>query len=206
MREELLPLFPLQVVLFPNSALPLHIFEERYKVLINECVEGKTEFGINLVNDNVVSDVGCTAVVKEVSRRYSDGRMDIVVQGQRRYTLQRYDTLMAPYLVGVVEYLPATDESVDEDLAQATVSLYNKLIATVYKGKVAVVRPAHVSGELSFLLAQKAGMDLVQRQRLLETPTENERLGMLHGYLADVLPRLQEYKEVERIVHSDGYL
>ena len=206
MREELLPLFPLQVVLFPNSSLPLHIFEERYKILISECLAEEREFGINLVNDNVVADVGCTTVVKEVTKRYDDGRMDIVVQGRRRYMLRRYDTLMAPYRIGVVEYLNVSDESVDEDLAQATVSLYNKLITAVYKGKVALVSATHVSRELSFILAQKAGMELAQRQRLLETRTENERLGMLHSYLVDVLPRVQEYQHMERVVHSDGYL
>jgi len=205
MLEELLPLFPLQVVLFPNSALPLHIFEERYKILINECMAEEKEFGINLVNGDIVSDVGCTAVVKEVYRRYDDGRMDIAVKGRRRYELRRYDTFAAPYLVGVVEYLSVPDESVDEDLAHATLSLYNKLIATVYKGKLPQVQ-GKVTRELSFLLAQKSGMDLLQRQRLLETPSENERLRMLRSYLAEVFPKLREYQQIERVVKSDGYL
>ncbi|HET6273171.1 MAG TPA: LON peptidase substrate-binding domain-containing protein [Bacteroidota bacterium] len=206
MREELLPLFPLQVVLFPNSALPLHIFEERYKILMNECLEEEKEFGINLVHGDTVSDVGCTAVVKEVYRRYDDGRMDIAVEGRRRYELQRYDTLAAPYLLGVVKYLNVPDEGVDEDLAHATVSLYNKLIATVYRGKLPQVSQGKVTRELSFLLAQKSGMDLLQRQRLLETLSENERLRMLHSYLAEVFPKLHEYQQIERVVKSDGYL
>jgi len=206
MTEELLPLFPLQVVLFPNSALPLHIFEERYKTLINECLEEEKEFGVNLVNGSVVSDVGCTAAVKEVYKRYDDGRLDIAVEGHRRYFLQRYDTLMAPYPIGVVEYLSVPDEIVDEDLAHATVSLYNKLIATVYKGKLPQVAERKVTPGLSFVLAQKSGMDILQRQRLLETPSENERLRMLHSYLAEVLPKLHEYQQIERVVKSDGYL
>ena len=87
MSEQLLPLFPLQVVLFPHSLLPLHIFEDRYKLLIRECVTEKTEFGINLVQDGTLADVGCTAVVTTIVRRYDDGKMDIVVQGRQRYLL-----------------------------------------------------------------------------------------------------------------------
>ncbi|HMK38660.1 MAG TPA: LON peptidase substrate-binding domain-containing protein, partial [Bacteroidota bacterium] len=78
MPETWLPLFPLNVVLFPRSALPLHIFEERYKVLINECVERGTPFGVALAREKGMADVGCSAVVSSVTRRYDDGRMDIV--------------------------------------------------------------------------------------------------------------------------------
>ena len=206
MAGELLPLFPLQVVLFPRSALPLHIFEERYKLLINECITWRKEFGINFVDREAVTPVGCTAVVRSVTRRYPDGRLDIVVEGRRRYRLDRYEAQRAPYLLGIVQYLADAEEAVDMGLAEETVVLFKKLVDVVYKEKSERVVPSPDAGEASFVIAQKAGLDLQQRQRLLETVSENDRLRMLKAYLSEVIPKLEHYEEVERVIRSDGYV
>jgi Lon protease-like protein len=206
MSDKPLPLFPLQVVLFPNSALSLHIFEERYKVLINECVSNNKEFGIILVNESKMSETGCTATVKDVLQKYEDGRLDIVVQGGRRYKLYRYDYNLAPYTVGFVQYLENSDEPVDPALAQETIELFNKLVSVVYRQKFEPIPLDIRSDDLSFLLAQKAGMSLNQRQGLLELVSENKRLQMLREYFIDVIPKLAQLEEVERIIRSDGYV
>ena len=87
MESLLLPLFPLELVLFPGQTLALHIFEDRYKEMIGECLDNQTEFGIVLAGekDNSIANQGCTAVVTSVTRRYDDGRMDIEVGGRRRF-------------------------------------------------------------------------------------------------------------------------
>src|SRR5580704_8217678 len=87
MESLLLPLFPLELVLFPGQILALHIFEDRYKEMIGECLENQTEFGIVLAGekDNSIANQGCTAVVTSVTRRYDDGRMDIEAGGRRRF-------------------------------------------------------------------------------------------------------------------------
>ena len=87
MQDSLIPLFPLEVVLFPGQPLPLHIFEERYKVMIRECLAAKEqrEFGVVLAKPNGIAQVGCTAEVVELVRSYADGRMDIVSAGRRRF-------------------------------------------------------------------------------------------------------------------------
>jgi Lon protease-like protein len=206
MSSEPLPLFPLQVVLFPNSALSLHIFEERYKALINECLTEKKEFGIVLVNEDQMSEVGCTATVREVLQKYEDGRMDIVVQGKRRYKVHRYDYDLAPYTVGFVQYMENSDEPIDPTLSRDTIELFNKLIAVVYKQSLQPIPPDLRSDGLSFVLAQKVGMNLDQRQQLLELISENRRLQKLRDYLADVIPKLEQMEEVERIIRSDGYM
>ncbi len=206
MSDEPLPLFPLQVVLFPGSSLPLHIFEERYKILIEESLRGSSEFGIALVTDQKIAEVGCTALVRAVARRYEDGRLDIVVEGKRRFRLRRYDQDRAPYLVGWVEFLPMSDTPADRGLSGDTIHLYNKLVSMVYKGKVQAVGPEHPQMGLSFQLAQKVGMDLTQRQTLLETESEDDRLLILHQYLQDVIPKLERLEEIERVVRGDGYL
>jgi Lon protease-like protein len=206
MNSEPLPLFPLQVVLFPNSALSLHIFEERYKVLINECLPEKKEFGIVLVNENKMSEVGCTATVREVLQKYEDGRMDIVVQGRRRYKLHRYDYDLAPYTVGFVQYMENSDEPIDPTLSRDTIELFNKLVAVVYKQTLQPIPIDLRSDGLSFVLAQKVGMNLNQRQQLLELISENRRLQKLRDFLVDVIPKLVQLEEVERIIRTDGYM
>lgn len=206
MSEHLLPLFPLQVVLFPNSLLHRHIFEDRYKLLINECVTEKKDFGINLVQDGKIADVGCTAAVTTVVRRHEDGRMDIVVQGRQRYILKALDTERAPYFVGRVVMLTPSEEKVDRELAIATIELFNDLVSAVYKGKGYELLLELPSQSVSFVVAQKAGLDLTQRQQLLEMRTENDRLESLRNYLDEVIPKLKTMEEIERIIKSDGYL
>jgi ATP-dependent Lon protease len=207
MNEQALPLFPLQVVLFPNSALPLHIFEERYQILINRSIAGRSEFGINLAERTVLSPVGCTAMVRDVVQRYEDGRMDIVVVGGRRYKLLRYEASTAPYLIGSVLFLENTSEEVDTNLKEEAVSLYNKLVEIVYRNDERLtVRSEDSRHEVSFRMAQKAGMDLATRQKLLELDSENRRLALLREYLTQVLPKVERAEEVDRVVRSDGYL
>ena len=155
MSGEPLPLFPLQVVLFPNSALSLHIFEERYKVLINECVSDNKELGIILVKESKMSEIGCTATVKDVLQKYEDGRLDIVVQGGRRYKLYRYDYDLAPYTVGFVQYLENSDEPVDPPLAQETIELFNRLVSVVYRQKFEPIPLDLRSDDLSFCWLNK---------------------------------------------------
>jgi Lon protease-like protein len=90
MEQSLLPLFPLEVVLLPEEPLPLHIFEERYKEMIGECLKakasggGQQEFGVVLAKGQEIYDVGCTARIVNLTRQYADGRMDILTVGKRR--------------------------------------------------------------------------------------------------------------------------
>jgi Lon protease-like protein len=198
MREEVLPLFPLNVVLFPGAHLPLHIFEERYRTLIQECAAQRSEFGINLAHEQRVADVGCTARVVRTVHRYDDGRMDIIVEGRRPET--------HPYAVGIVTILDGPPGTVDAVLARETRELYNRLITVVYKGSMEELPMADDRTGLSFVMAQKAGLDLAARQSLLEQDSENARLRMLHRYLTDVVPRLSRLEEVARIIGSDGYV
>ena len=207
MNEELLPLFPLKAVLFPDSALPLHIFEERYKLLINRSIDAKTEFGINLTEGSTMSAVGCAAFVREIVHRYDDGRMDIVVLGSRRFRIQRYDFTAEPYLVGSVRFLERKTETPDRELLAATLNLYNKLMLVVYNDDERYrIEEGNLKGEFSYTLAQKSGMELSMRQKLLEIDSENARLEHLRGYLVDVLPKVERVDEIERIIRSDGYL
>lgn len=127
-----LPLFPLNTVLFPGMPLPLHIFEDRYKQMINNCLEEKEPFGVVLIRNGKEAlgplaqphSIGCTARIVEV-QKLSDGRMNITSVGERRFRIisLNYDS---PYLIGNVEYYPL-DEGDSEQLLKVAGSLVPKL-------------------------------------------------------------------------------
>src|SRR5215467_5196296 len=112
MRPERIPLFPLNVVLLPGASLPLHIFEPRYKEMVKECLEEKSEFGMLLALPKVVlgeqksqlAKVGCTAEILEVVKRYPDGRMDIVTVGRAPFRVVEVFS-ENPLWEGHVDYL-----------------------------------------------------------------------------------------------------
>src|ERR1700675_741365 len=102
MQQELLPLFPLPVVLFPRTPLPLHIFEERYKEMIRDVLDSHAEFGVVLAGEKGIVNMGCTAIVDNVLKRYPDGRMDLLAVGRRRFEILQLDDEKS-YLRGQVE-------------------------------------------------------------------------------------------------------
>src|SRR5579871_6657722 len=108
--SRLLPLFPLQLVAFPGSAIPLHIFEERYKEMVGDAESRGSEFGIVLAKEGGIVNAGCTVVVEAVLRRYPDGRFDVVTRGRRRFEIVSLDQ-EKDYLRGEVTYFDDEDES-----------------------------------------------------------------------------------------------
>src|SRR5262245_32090594 len=110
MQQGLLPLFPLNVVLFPGAELPLHIFEERYKEMIGEAIRDHLEFGVVLANEKGIVNTGCTATVEKVLKQYPDGRMDIMTQGRRRFEIVQLNDERS-FLRGSVEFFD--DEEFD---------------------------------------------------------------------------------------------
>src|SRR5215210_1899175 len=112
MRVSDIPLFPLNVVLMPGAPLPLHIFEDRYKQMVDECLEAESEFGMVLADEAGTREVGCTARIVEMIERYEDGRMVILVEGSRRFKLNNVMT-GKPYYVGEIEYI---EEDSGEDV------------------------------------------------------------------------------------------
>jgi ATP-dependent Lon protease len=202
-------IFPLNIVLFPGSSYPLHIFESRYKELIGEVVAAQGEFGINLVlvEDGKMFQVGCGAKVSEVVRTYEDGKMDIIVSGTERYVVNEYFTGVKPYLLAESAPYTDTDSVPDFALLTGTINLYNKLIASVYAEAAETLKPEEwVNGGASFRIAQKSGLDLVLRQQLLEMRSENERLTFLQNYLTEVVPRLEQIAQIQQLMRNDGYV
>lgn len=204
--SEIIPLFPLNVVLFPQARLSLHIFEDRYKALINESLLHAATFGVNLVHDGNIRPVGCSAAVIDVIQRYDDGRLDIVAEGRRRYHFHNLVEMPRPYQCGRISWYDDAAEDVDDDLRQQAVRLHNTFIRTVFSGSVSPVPLTDVRKCRSFFLVQKAGLDLLQRQAVLSMDSENDRLGYLVRHLESMIPLLVSKQKVEELSKNDGYL
>ncbi len=205
-QRTLLPLFPLSVVMFPGSRLPLHIFEERYKLLINECIAANSAFGINLMYENKIRSIGCVARVVEVLERHADGTMEIVVEGARRYTLHGFADTRHAYSIGSISYYDDATEMVDHALVDEAASLYNKFVTIAFKGTVQSLEAFPDSSCLSFVMVQKAGLEMVQRQLFLTMTSENTRLRFLIRHFELMLPLLNDKNRIDTIIVNDGYV
>lgn len=180
MQPEMLPLFPLRVVLFPRTQIPLHIFEDRYKEMIGDAIRDKSEFGIVLAAEKGFVGTGCTAVVEQVTQTYPDGTMDILVVGVRRFEIVDLDT-EKPYLRGSVDFF--NDEETDEpaeELRQRALKGYGEL--KEFFGAEPIPDPKLEDPQLSFQLAQLIA-DVEFRQRLLGMRSERERMRQLVDFL-----------------------
>jgi ATP-dependent Lon protease len=201
MQQELLPLFPLQVVLFPRTPLPLHIFEERYKEMIGLAIKNCTEFGVVLANEKGVANTGCTAIVDRVVERHEDGCIDLISGGRRRFEIQSLDQ-EKPYLRAAVEFF---DDEMGEaepstDLRTKVLEAYHVLGSMDESGWV----PALEDNQLSFQLAQVIG-DLHFRQILLGTRSESSRLKQLAEFLPSYTFRKKHNEHVSTVAPRNGH-
>lgn len=182
---EELPLFPLNAVIFPYAALQLHIFEERYRDMVRTCVEFDRPFGIVLIrtgSETGQADPYMVGTVVRILRvhSYDDGRMDIDVQGERRFRIRRIDE-SKPYMVGFVE--PVIEHEIEDSpranqlLAQAREEFENLMrkFFSRQEFNVQVVFPPDPVA-LSFTIANLLNMDNLEKQRLLETTDTLERV------------------------------
>ena len=187
--SSLLPIFPLELVLLPGVPLPLHIFEPRYKEMIAECLEQKKPFGVVRASSDGVADIGCTAEIMSVTKKYDDGRMDILTRGVERFEVIQVneDRSFLQAEISVVQDEDEPGKPATEMVTQA-VRLHAeiaKLAGTEPSG------PDEHGGSLSFLLAGSLPLDLDFKQSLLSTLSEAKRLEAVVGYLEAVLPGLR---------------
>jgi Lon protease-like protein len=204
MRVSDIPLFPLNVVLMPGAPLPLHIFEERYKQLVNECLESESEFGMVLADESGTRRVGCTAKIVELVERYEDGRMLILVEGSRRFRLNNILT-GKPYYVGEVEYLEEEPEEEVTTLAEECIALLERVVEAATEGSVGIeINPPYRN--LSFAIAGRIEFDLEARQQILEITSEKERLEKVRELLSTAAERLERERQAREKAQKNGHL
>ena len=198
--RERFPLFPLGIVLLPTEVVPLHIFEERYKLMIGECLEHEREFGIVWLSDDGLREVGCTASVTRVLERMPDGRMNILVEGGRPFRLDRRIDDM-PYPAGDVELL--ADESAADDPAalEEARSRYADLVAEVTDERP---DPDSIAELDAYGMAATIEIEPAFKQKLLEQRREDERLRELAQLLAATLKRIGDAERAQEVARSNG--
>ena len=195
MKDYDLPLFPLRTVLFPGQALPLHIFEARYRQMIADCMEADATFGVVLIQEGMEVgspatpyEVGTTAVIEDIER-LPDGRMNIVTIGQERFHLRSYDVTGKPYLVGRVSPWPWSDDAPPEaGLKQAVrrrVEQYVGLLSQASETDISLDSIPQNPSELAALAAVVLQIPPEQKQALLETPSVDELLRELDQLLRE---------------------
>lgn len=201
-EEELaeLSLFPLNVVLFPGMPMPLRIFEERYKLMINQCIDNSEVFGIMLIREGpevgggaVPHAIGTTARITEVER-LEDGRMNLSTTGETRFQLidPLYD---APYLRGKVKYLPEEMGEAPEGVQEEAHQLFAEFIrclSALRGGWMRSAAPPDDPSVLSYSIAHYLDLPAIAKQRLLEVPQAGERLQYEIPLLQGAVQRLRE--------------
>jgi len=205
---EKIGLFPLSVVVFPGSIYPLHIFEERYKQLINGCIENNSRFGINLISGGKINPIGTACVVFDVINRHSDGKLDITVKGVERFRIENFKDGEKPYFVANVHYWDdREDVGSYQVILEDCVELFNKIAKKIRTFNIHPVSIEDFTTILpSFAMAQKAGLSPAQKQLLLEMDTEKERLTYLRSHLKLIMPSINKFEQIETIIKNDGYI
>jgi Lon protease-like protein len=174
-----IPLFPLGLVLLPGMPLPLHIFEERYKLMISECLAGDRPFGIVFFDGQAVRSAGCTARVLDVIKEYNDGRLDITTRGERRFVIREL-LEEKPYMEARVEFFeddketPAAGER--SELISTAESLLQQMRKDGFLSLEATPSLSSDPGAMSFTIASLEGFTHDERQKILEMTSGIQRL------------------------------
>ena len=202
MESRLLPLFPLSLVLLPAMPLPLHIFEERYRELIADVISRESEFGVVFAKDGGIVNIGCTAKVEQVLRRYPDGRLDLLALGQRRFRISALDQEKS-YLRAEVEYFNDEDATgVSLELRQKAIALYQTL--TALDKDTERVEPDFELARMSFQLAQLVE-DFDKRQVVLSLRSEVERLEYLVRVIPEYIAQREQIALARRLAPLNGH-
>jgi len=197
-------------VLLPEEPLPLHIFEDRYKTMIGECLQakasgkGQQEFGLVRLKGRVLSSVGCTARIVNLTRQYEDGRMDILTVGTRRFEILLTNE-ERPYLQGAVEYFE--DDGPDVPSDEAAEVAIERFREAMRKLRHAAEMPVHLPRPyryLSFRIAAALPLDLEFKQQLLTLRNEPERLTLVQRALEILMNQLDQVQKSQKKAGGNG--
>ena len=197
---ERFPLFPLGLVLLPQELVPLHIFEDRYKQMINECLESNSEFGIVWLSDDGLRDVGCTARIERVIERFEDGRMNILVTGAQPFRLLRRIEDLA-YPAGDIELLEDFEPDGDPELAEAARTRYAELVEAATEEKP---DRDEIAGLDAYGMAATVEHPPEAKQALLELRAENDRLRMVDEMFRTAIKRVAYAEEAAERAQTNG--
>jgi Lon protease-like protein len=194
------PLFPLGLVALPSELIPLHIFEQRYKAMMNECLRDEREFGILWLADDGLREIGCACEIAEVIERLDDGRMNLVARGTRPFrVLERQGHLAYP--AGVVEFLDDREDEIDDDVAQAAHEAYADLVRRATDRDPTADELAELD---AYAMAATVDFGLDAKQGLLDLRSENARLRLVTRLFRAAIKRLDFVDRAQTRARSNG--
>jgi Lon protease-like protein len=196
-----LPIFELPLVLLPGEQVPLHIFEERYKRMVGTALEQGEPFGVVLRDDDGARSIGCTARIDDVTERFEDGRMNIVVRGEAPFkVLDRFESPEFP--TGEVELIPDEDvPPINENAASAAREAFAELAERATGQRP---EPEELDGASAYAIAARIELPPETKQQLLEMRDEDDRMALLANALGAVGKALERAEEAAERASSNG--
>jgi Lon protease-like protein len=194
------PLFPLGLVALPSELIPLHIFEERYKTMIGQCLDEESEFGIVWLADDGLRPIGCACEVAEVLERLPDGRINLVARGTRVFRIEeRQEDL--PYPAGTVEFLYDRDDTPDPEAAAGAHIAYADLVEQATDRTPEV---GQIEAMSAYEMAATVEFGLDAKQGLLDLRSETARMKLVARLCRAALKRLDFIDRAEARARSNG--
>jgi Lon protease-like protein len=212
-----IPLFPLNIVLFPGTPIHLHIFEERYKQMINTCLQDKSPFGVVLIRNGMEAlgplaepfRIGCTAEIAHV-QRLEDGRMNLVAVGQERIRILSFDSFTQPYLIGQVRLYPLANPDLEGVAAQAILlrRQLEQLVVLLSRAggsQVDLNQLPQDGVSLAFLAAAVLQISPLQKQELLSIERADKLLDKLQHLYKRELTLMQATLADVKSLQAGGF-
>jgi Lon protease-like protein len=202
-----IPLFPLDIVLFPGVPLPLHIFEPRYREMVSACVETAGVFGVVRAHQDGLAVIGCTARIVRVLTRYPDGRSDILTQGVDRFEIEQLDETRS-FLQAEIDLLPDQGPSASRAARQECLALHFEILELTGEGEssAGLNQGLDLDAPIAYLLASAIPADLSFHQALLGTRSDAERTETLLVYYRAMLPKLRRGAHASQRAASNGHI
>jgi Lon protease-like protein len=198
--EREFPLFPLGLVALPGELVPLHIFEERYKQMMGECLESEREFGIVWMSDDGLREIGCACEIERVLEQMEDGRMNILTRGTRPFrVLERQGHLAYP--AGVIEFLVDDAEETDLDAAGTARTTYADLVKRATDREP---EQAELDEMDAYAMAATVDFGLDAKQGLLDLRSENARMKLVTRLFRAATKRLDFVDRAQARARSNG--
>jgi Lon protease-like protein len=220
MSLPVLPIFPVPCVVFPFEVVNFHIFEERFRAMLGDCLKKDDEklsteemlknptkytydFGVTCFNKEASYTIGCAVAITKILATYNDGSVDISVEGLRRYTTKEI-TSTFPYPCAQIEFFDDISTTSDTSKSLEAIALYSRL------HEIADGNPPRLVFEeykpISFFIAHHIGLELDQRQTLLESTSESQRLDILIKHLIALIPKAERSKAIRDLIAKNGHV
>lgn len=199
-----IPLFPLDLVLFPGLPVQLHIFEERYKEMIGECIHRKSEFGIVRAGREGLAIVGCTAAILTVLHRYPDGRMDILCRGQRRFEIESLHDGRSFFQAEIDVLRDQVPDSTRQEREHCA-ALHMEMME-LSGADLREFPHLDLDQPVAYLLASNIPADPEFKQELLHTPSDGQRTRRLIGFYETLLPKLRRGTMGAKLAVQNGHI